>query len=50
MDLAFRHAVSTILLNDAAGKNINVSDNFITDAMKSEFINTNGVYNEIDFI
>ena len=29
MDLAFRHAVSTILLNDAAGKNINVSDNFI---------------------
>ena len=45
-DLAFRRAVSTILLNDVARKNIDVSDNFIVEAMKSEFVDTNGVYNE----
>ena len=48
-DLAFRRAVSTILLNDVARKNINVSDNFIVEAMKSEFIDTNGVYNEMAY-
>ena len=48
-DLAFRRAVSTILLNEVARKNINVSDNFIVEAMKSEFIDTNGVYNEMAY-
>ncbi|ASJ21047.1 peptidyl-prolyl cis-trans isomerase [Brachyspira hampsonii] len=48
-DLAFRRAVSTILLNDIARKNINVSDNFIVEAMKSEFIDTNGVYNQMAY-
>ena len=48
-DLAFRRAVSTILLNDVARKNINVSDNFIVEAMKSEFIDTNGAYNQMAY-
>ncbi|OEJ13191.1 peptidylprolyl isomerase [Brachyspira hampsonii] len=48
-DLAFRQAVSTILLNDIARKNINVSDNFIVEAMKSKFIDTNGVYNQMAY-
>ena len=48
-DLAFRRAVATILLNDVARKNINVSDNFIVEAMKSQFIDTNGVYNQMAY-
>ncbi|EKV57264.1 SurA N-terminal domain-containing protein [Brachyspira hampsonii] len=48
-DLAFRQAVSTILLNDIARKNINVSDNFIVEALKSKFIDTNGVYNQMAY-
>ena len=48
-DLAFRRAVYSILLYDTARKNINVSDNFIVEAMKSQFIDTNGVYNEMAY-
>ncbi|HJH55728.1 MAG TPA: SurA N-terminal domain-containing protein [Brachyspira hyodysenteriae] len=48
-DLAFRRAVSTMLLNDVARKNINVSDNFVVEAMKSQFIDTNGVYNQMAY-
>ena len=48
-DLAFRRAVYSILLYDMARKNINVSDNFIVEAMKSQFIDTNGVYNEMAY-
>lgn len=48
-NLAFRIAVSSILLNDIAKKNIDVSDNFIVEAMKSEFIDNNGVYNQMAY-
>lgn len=48
-DLAFRRAVSAILLNDTARKNIDVSDNFVVEAMKSEFIDTNGLYNQMAY-
>ncbi len=39
---AFRRAALTILLNDIASKNIVVSDKFLVDAMKSQFVDTNG--------
>lgn len=48
-NLAFRSAVASILLSDAARKNINVSDNFIVEALRSQFIDTNGVYNQMAY-
>jgi len=48
-NMAFRNAVRTILLTDTAKKNIKVSDNFIVDAMKSQFIDTNGVFNKVQY-
>ncbi len=48
-DMAFRNAVRSILLTDLAKKNIKVSDNFIVDAMKSQFVGTNGVFNQVQY-
>lgn len=44
-EAAFKNAVATILLDNLAQKNITVSDKFIVDAMKSQFVGSNGVYN-----
>lgn len=48
-DLAFRKAVSAILLDNLARKNINVSDKFIVEAMKNQFVETNGVFNKMAY-
>ena len=48
-DMAFRNAVRSILLTDLAKKNIIVSDSFIVDAMKSQFVGTNGVFNQVQY-
>lgn len=45
-DIAFRNAVATVLLDDLASKNIIVSDNFIVDSIRGEFVDSNGVYNQ----
>lgn len=47
--LAFRTAVRSILLEDLAKKNINVSDEFIVNAMKSQFVGTNGIFNQAQY-
>lgn len=48
-DLAFRRAVTTILLDDLAAKNINVSDKIILQYMQSQFIDSNGNYNQMAY-
>ena len=48
-DMAFKRAVTIILLHKIASKNIKISDNLIVDAMKSEFVDTNGLYNDVAF-
>lgn len=48
-DLAFRRAVTTILLDDLAAKNITVSDKLILQYMQSQFIDSNGNYNKIAY-
>ena len=48
-DMAFKRAVTIILLDKIASKNIKISDNLIVDAMKSEFVDTNGLYNDVAF-
>lgn len=45
-DIAFRNAVATVLLDNLASKNIIVSDNFIVDAIRSQFVDSNGFYNQ----
>ncbi len=48
-DLAFRRAVTTILLDDLAAKNIDVSDKIILQYMQSQFIDSNGNYNQMAY-
>ena len=48
-DLAFRRAVTTILLDDLAAKNITVSDKIILQYMQSQFIDSNGNYNQMAY-
>ena len=48
-DLAFRRAVTTILLDDLAAKNIAVSDKIILQYMQSQFIDSNGNYNQMAY-
>ena len=48
-DMAFKRAVTIILLDKIASENIKISDNLIVDAMKSEFVDTNGLYNDVAF-
>lgn len=48
-DLAFRRAVTTILLDDLAAKNITVSDKLILQYMQSQFIDSNGNYNKMAY-
>ena len=48
-DLAFRRAVTTILLDDLAAKNITVSDKIILQYMQSQFIDSNGNYNPMAY-
>ena len=48
-DMAFKRAVTIVLLDKIASKNIRVSDNLIVDAMKGEFVDTNGIYNDMAF-
>lgn len=48
-DLAFRSAVTNILLYDLAAKNITVSDKLILQYMQSQFIDSNGNYNKMAY-
>ncbi|WP_455145189.1 SurA N-terminal domain-containing protein [Brachyspira pilosicoli] len=48
-DLAFRSAVTNILLDDLAAKNITVSDKIILQYMQSQFIDSNGNYNKMAY-
>ena len=48
-DLAFRSAVTNILLYDLAAKNITVSDKLILQYMQSQFIDSNGNYNQMAY-
>lgn len=48
-DLAFRSAVTNILLDDLAAKNITVSDKLILQYMQSQFIDSNGNYNKMAY-
>ncbi|MEI0611654.1 SurA N-terminal domain-containing protein [Brachyspira pilosicoli] len=48
-DLAFRRAITTILLDDLAAKNITVSDKIILQYMQSQFIDSNGNYNQMAY-
>lgn len=48
-ETAFRNAVATILIDNLARKNITVSDKFIVDAMKSQFVDSNGIYNSVAY-
>ena len=48
-DMAFKRAVTIVLLDKIASKNIKVSDNIIVDFMKGQFVDTNGIYNDNAF-
>lgn len=48
-DMAFKSAVATVLLDNIASKNITVSDNLIVEAMKGQFVDTNGIYNDLAY-
>lgn len=48
-DMAFKSAVATVLLDNIASKNIIVSDNLIVEAMKGQFVDTNGIYNDLAY-
>lgn len=45
-DLAFKEAASAMILEGIAEKNIDVSDKFVVEVLKNEFVDTNGIFLE----